>query len=49
LVIIDLRAALKPELVAPVVAWMCHENCEDNGVIVEAAAGFAARCRFRFF
>ncbi|OXA59837.1 peroxisomal multifunctional enzyme type 2 [Folsomia candida] len=39
----DLHSALKPELIAPVVAWMCHEDCDDNGVVVEAAAGFAAR------
>jgi 3-hydroxyacyl-CoA dehydrogenase/3a,7a,12a-trihydroxy-5b-cholest-24-enoyl-CoA hydratase len=39
----DLHAALKPELIAPVVAWLCHEECQDNGSIIEAAAGLAAK------
>lgn len=40
----ELHSALKPELIAPVVAWLCHEECEENGAVVEAAAGFAAKC-----
>ena len=27
----DLVAALKPEYVSPLVAWLCHESCEENG------------------
>lgn len=27
---------------------MCHEDCHDNGVVVESAAGFAARCMDSF-
>jgi len=42
----ELHAALKPELIAPVVAWMCHEDCTDNGSIIEAAGGFAARYQY---
>jgi len=40
-----LNEQLKPELIAPVVAWMCHEDCFDNGQIIEAAAGYARRCK----
>lgn len=40
----DLFAELKPELIAPVVVWLCHEQCTDNGTIVEAAAGWATKC-----
>jgi len=45
---LEIHAALKPELIAPVVAWLCHEDCPSNGVIVESAAGFAARCTISF-
>ncbi|KAL1110212.1 hypothetical protein AAG570_008289 [Ranatra chinensis] len=39
----DLFAELKPELIAPVVAWLCHEDCGDNGVVIESSAGWAAK------
>lgn len=39
----DLFTQLKPELIAPVVAWLCHENCPDNGSIIDAAAGWAGK------
>lgn len=39
----DLYAALKPELIAPVVAWLCHEDCPDNGSVIDAAAGWAGK------
>ncbi len=35
---------LQPDLIAPVVAWLCHEDCKDNGAIVEAAGGWAGKC-----
>ncbi|KAI9590575.1 peroxisomal multifunctional enzyme type 2 [Glossina fuscipes] len=34
---------LKPQLIAPVVAYLCHESCEDNGSYIESAAGWAAK------
>nr|CAH7749030.1 unnamed protein product [Callosobruchus chinensis] len=40
----DLFAELKPELIAPVVAFLCHESCEENGSIIESAAGWAGKC-----
>lgn len=39
----DFFEQLKPELIAPVVAWLCHEYCSDNGCIIESAAGWAAK------
>jgi len=42
---VDLLESLKPELIAPVVAWLCHESCEDNGSLIEAAGGWAGKCR----
>lgn len=35
---------MKPELIAPVVVWLCHEDCEENGSIIESAAGWATKC-----
>lgn len=40
----ELFAELKPELIAPVVAFLCHESCEENGSIIESAAGWAGKC-----
>ncbi|XP_022209017.2 peroxisomal multifunctional enzyme type 2 [Drosophila obscura] len=34
---------LKPQLIAPVVAYLCHESCEDNGSYIESAAGWASK------
>ena len=42
---IDVLEMLKPELIAPVVAWLCHEDCPDNGAIIEAAGGWAGKCK----
>jgi 3-hydroxyacyl-CoA dehydrogenase/3a,7a,12a-trihydroxy-5b-cholest-24-enoyl-CoA hydratase len=42
---IDLLESLKPELIAPVVAWLCHEDCIENGAIIEAAGGWAGKCK----
>lgn len=34
---------LKPKLIAPVVVYLCHESNEDNGSIIESAAGWATK------
>ncbi|XP_026481820.1 peroxisomal multifunctional enzyme type 2 [Ctenocephalides felis] len=39
----EMFAELKPELIAPVVAYLCHESCEDNGIVVESAVGWAGK------
>lgn len=35
----------EPKLIAPVVAYLCHESCEDNGAVIESAAGWASKVR----
>ncbi|KAH0947221.1 hypothetical protein HN011_005307 [Eciton burchellii] len=35
---------MKPELIAPIVFWLCHEDCNENGSIIEAALGWAGKC-----
>ncbi|XP_065578617.1 peroxisomal multifunctional enzyme type 2-like [Artemia franciscana] len=42
----DLMDNARPDLVAPVVAWLCHESCPENGAIIEAAAGWVGRYRW---
>lgn len=34
---------LKPQLIAPVVAYLCHESCDENGAVIESAAGWATK------
>jgi len=43
----ELLETLKPELIAPVVAWLCHEECSDNGSIIESAGGWAGKYRWQ--
>ncbi|RZF44785.1 hypothetical protein LSTR_LSTR000737 [Laodelphax striatellus] len=41
----DFFAELKPELIAPVVVWLCHESCDENGSIIDSAVGWASKCQ----
>ncbi len=38
--------ALKPEYVAPLVAWLCHESCEETGGLFEVGGGFYGKLRW---
>ncbi len=38
---------LKAEYVVPLVAFLAHESCEENGSIFEVAAGFCAKLRWQ--
>ncbi|KAK9873245.1 hypothetical protein WA026_021733 [Henosepilachna vigintioctopunctata] len=40
----EMFAELKPELIAPVVGYLCHETCGENGIYIDSAAGWAAKC-----
>ena len=42
----DLFEQLKPKYIAPVVAYLCHESCEENGGIFEAAGGWVGKYRW---
>ncbi|XP_019742590.1 peroxisomal multifunctional enzyme type 2 [Hippocampus comes] len=42
----DLVAALKPEYVAPMVLWLCHEQCQENGGLFEVGAGWIGKLRW---
>ncbi|XP_060926924.1 peroxisomal multifunctional enzyme type 2 [Limanda limanda] len=42
----DLLASLKPEYVAPLVLWLCHEQCQENGGLFEVGAGWIGKLRW---
>lgn len=37
---------LKPELIAPVVVYLCHEDTQENGQIIESSCGYATKYHF---
>jgi len=42
----DLVEALRPEFVSPLVGWLCHESCEENGGLFEVGGGFIGKLRW---
>uniref|UniRef100_A0A8D0A9G5 Hydroxysteroid (17-beta) dehydrogenase 4 n=1 Tax=Sander lucioperca TaxID=283035 RepID=A0A8D0A9G5_SANLU len=42
----DLVASLKPEYVAPMVLWLCHEQCQESGALFEVGAGWIGKLRW---
>ncbi|KAM3610601.1 uncharacterized protein V6R79_006475 [Siganus canaliculatus] len=42
----DLVASLKSEYVAPLVLWLCHEQCQENGGLFEVGAGWIGKLRW---
>ena len=38
---------LKIEYVIPLVAYLCHESCEETGSVFEVAAGYCAKLRWQ--
>ena len=42
----EITDALKPELVSPLVAYLAHESCDENGGLFEVGGGFFAKLRW---
>jgi 3-hydroxyacyl-CoA dehydrogenase/3a,7a,12a-trihydroxy-5b-cholest-24-enoyl-CoA hydratase len=42
----ELTDQLKPELVSPLVGWVCHECCDATGGLFEVGGGFMAKLRW---
>lgn len=43
----DVFEMLHPKYVAPIVAYLCHDSCEANGEVLEAAGGYYGRYEWR--
>lgn len=43
----EIVAALKPDYVAPLVAYLCHESNKENGQIYEVGAGWIGKLRWQ--
>ena len=43
----DMLKLLQPEFVAPLVAYLTHESCEENGGIFEVGAGYLGKVRYQ--
>jgi len=39
----DVIGKVKPEYVAPVVAWLCSEQCDQSGIMISAGGGYFSR------
>ncbi|XP_040597765.1 peroxisomal multifunctional enzyme type 2 [Mesocricetus auratus] len=42
----DIVEALKPDYVAPLVLWLCHESCDENGGLFEVGGGWIGKLRW---
>jgi 3-hydroxyacyl-CoA dehydrogenase/3a,7a,12a-trihydroxy-5b-cholest-24-enoyl-CoA hydratase len=42
----DLTDALRPELVSPLVAYLCHESCSETGGLFEVGGGLVSKLRW---
>jgi len=42
----DVLKQLDPRWVSPVVAFLCHESCEETGALIELGAGWVAKLRW---
>src|SRR5262249_32469132 len=42
----ELIESLKPEYVTPLVAWLCHEDCQESGGLFEVGGGFFGKLRW---
>ncbi|KAK4309770.1 hypothetical protein Pmani_018617 [Petrolisthes manimaculis] len=42
----DMLEELKPEFVAPVVSWLCHEDCHDTGGLYVTGGGWVSKFRW---
>jgi len=43
----DLLQALKPEFIAPLVLYLCHESCTETGSIFEVGLGWISKLRWQ--
>jgi len=42
----EIIEGVSPEYVSPMVAWLCHEDCEETSGLFEVGAGYMAKLRW---
>jgi 3-hydroxyacyl-CoA dehydrogenase/3a,7a,12a-trihydroxy-5b-cholest-24-enoyl-CoA hydratase len=42
----EIMGAIKSEYISPLVAWLCHESCEETGSLFEVGAGWIGKLRW---
>ena len=42
--VVGAEELLKAEYIAPVVAYLCHESCEDTGALIEVCTVCTCMC-----
>lgn len=43
----DVLKTVNPDLVVPLVAYLCHETCNETGGMFEVGGGFVAKLRWQ--
>jgi 3-hydroxyacyl-CoA dehydrogenase/3a,7a,12a-trihydroxy-5b-cholest-24-enoyl-CoA hydratase len=43
----DILKVLKPEYVAPLVLYLCHEDTQENGSLFEVGGGWIGKVRWQ--
>ena len=43
----DVLKTVNPNLVVPLVAYLCHESCQETGSVFEVGGGFVAKLRWQ--
>ena len=43
----EVLAKILPEYVSPLVAWLCHDDCQENGSLFEVGAGWFGKLRWQ--
>lgn len=42
----DILKVMQPDYVAPLVLWLCHESCDENGGLFEVGGGWIGKLRW---
>jgi hypothetical protein len=43
----DVLKTVNPNLVVPLVAYLCHDTCTETGSVFEVGGGFVAKLRWQ--
>ena len=43
----EMVEALKPEYVAPLIAYLCHDTCTESGSVFECGSGWVSKVRWQ--